>query len=857
MCSGDIAVSKSNFRLSAATRAVRYAYTVAPDLEQRSFSAHGSAELELARPTREIVLHGAMLDIDSATARDSKGLEAAGVRVDKASETISFIYNRELSGIVLLELSWRGRVHRDLRGLYQAGEMGVTQFEASDARRVFPCLDEPGFKAVWELNLEIPERLTAISNGAIALETPIGGGRKRVAFTPTPPLSSYLVAMVFGELSASPPALAGSIPVRTWAVPEKVSLTAFAQQAAVSVLPMLESYFAERYVFGKLDQVGVPDFEAGAMENAGCVTYREVVLLLDEQRAPLGVRKRVAEVITHELAHQWFGNLVTMKWWNDLWLNEAFATWIAYKIVDAWKPGWRMWDDFEQGRQTALRLDALQSTHPIRCEVASAEQATENFDAITYEKGGAMLRMLEGFLGEETFQRGIRIYMQRFRFDNTVADDLWNALAEASEQPVAEIANGWLGRGGYPVVSLSRLGRRMILRQERFRLDPEAAGESDPWIIPLVVRYEDEQGVKRRSLPMREQEIEIELESDRLKWVCGNAGGAGFYRVRYQRPDLRALGTQLDRLGPVEVVALLSDCWALFRSRRLELDDFVELLQQAARLPDHAIAAEVANRLSTLERLCVSDGSKDAFRGWIHGLLAPTLELVADDPTDLEGDEQRRNDRSLLRAALLRSLAGVGRHPGLGADLDQRMRADLDGRQPLDPNLFDTAWLVAARRGDEALFQLLLDRSRTDPDPAGKRRALITLACFEAAPLRTRAIELVLDEQVVAMQDVTVYFSALVENRSLGDELWAFIESHFVPLRARCAAPFLTRRLVEALGRLLDHREQVEALLGARAADFAEVPAAVRQTRENMRLDTEVRARGRLALARWLAARSR
>ena len=216
------------------------------------------------------------------------------------------------------------------------------------------------------------------------------------------------------------------------------------------MLPRLEDYFGLPYPFGKLDQIGVPDFEAGAMENAGAVTFREVALLADPATAPLAVQKRVAEVITHELAHQWFGNLVTMVWWDDLWLNEAFATWMAYKIVDDWRPSWRIWMDFEAGKGAALALDALVSAHPIRADVHNAEEAGESFDAITYEKGGAVLRMIEGFLGADRFRDGIRLYMRRHREANATADDLWGALGEASGQPIIEMANGWIRQTGYP-----------------------------------------------------------------------------------------------------------------------------------------------------------------------------------------------------------------------------------------------------------------------------------------------------------------------------------------------------------------------------------------------------------------------
>src|SRR5207237_1177874 len=248
----------------------------------------------------------------------------------------------------------------------------------------------------------------------------------------------------------------------------------------------LEDYFAQPYAYGKVDQIGVPDFEAGAMENAGAITFREVALLLDPKTAPLNVQKRVAEVITHELAHQWFGNLVTMVWWDDLWLNEAFATWMAYKIVDRWKPGWRVWMDFEVGKGAALHLDALKSSHPIRAEVRNAEEAGESFDAITYEKGGAILRMIEAWLAEDRFRDGIRLYMRRHKEANATADDLWGALADASGEPILELANGWIRQVGYPLVSVATRGRKVTLRQRRFFSDPEARENGSPtrWLVP-------------------------------------------------------------------------------------------------------------------------------------------------------------------------------------------------------------------------------------------------------------------------------------------------------------------------------------------------------------------------------------
>ena len=409
---------------------------------------------------------------------------AAKATADAESETVTLAFADELpAGAARVRIAYRGAFSPGLRGLYRAGSIAVTQFEAADARRLFPCFDEPAFKAVWRLRVGgVPNQAIAISNGSVIRDDNDGHGGRRLTFAPTPLLSSYLVALDRRAAGREPGrAWRATCRSRTWTTPEKRQLTAFAQDIAAAVLPRLEDYFGLPYPFGKLDQIGVPDFEAGAMENAGAVTFREVALLADPATAPLAVQKRVAEVITHELAHQWFGNLVTMVWWDDLWLNEAFATWMAYKIVDDWRPSWRIWMDFEAGKGAALALDAMVSAHPIRADVNNAEEAGESFDAITYEKGGAVLRMLEGFLGADRFRDGIRLYMRRHREANATADDLWGALGEASGQPILEMANGWIRQTGYPLIDVALAtegGVAVELTQRRFFADPDAAAKA-------------------------------------------------------------------------------------------------------------------------------------------------------------------------------------------------------------------------------------------------------------------------------------------------------------------------------------------------------------------------------------------
>lgn len=841
-------MSDRNFRLPTTIRPERYEFHVLPDLAARTFSASGSIALVLESPARAVTMHGVALEVDAAAIAGDR----ATIAYDEVSQTITFTFAKELpAGQAELELAYRGKLHDDLRGFYLAGGIGVTQFEAADARRAFPCFDEPAFKATWALSMEGDANLAMISNGEIESIEEAGEGRKRVLFRETPKMSSYLVAMVIGTLQASASRVNRWVPIRTWSVPEKAHLTAFGQDCADAVLPLLEDYFGRKYAFGKVDQLGIPDFEAGAMENSGCITFREVLLLVDPEKAPLPVQKRAAEVITHELAHQWFGNLVTMQWWDDLWLNEAFATWMAYKIVDQWRPEWRMWDDFETGKHAALALDAMSSTHPIRTEVKNADEATENFDLITYEKGGAMLRMLEGFLGEGPFRDGIRAYMRTHAFANATADDLWNALAQASGQPIGDVANAWIGRGGYPLVDVAVEGSTVRLSQRRFFADPSlfAQGSDDLWPVPVVLKWADDEGLKQTSHLLRERSGSVELPAKgRVKFLNANAGSAGFYRVRYTVDGLAALSQHLDELEAVEKTSLIADTWTLFRAGAAPLATVLDLLLLAARDPDYAVLSEVVGRMDLIERRFVAEADRPAFRAIVARAFGPHLGALGWDPVAGEGD-----DLKLRRAAALRALVAVAREEAASSEAARRLERFLAGETTaLDPNLVDVATLAAARRADLAAFEAFANRARTETDPAAKRRALVALANVEAPALVARAIEL-FETDTVPKQDSTTFLGALLANGAARDSAWIYMVERWGVVREKTAAPMLTRRLVESLGELFTRRGAIERFLDENAESLASAKAAIKQTRERMALDEETRQRALPECAAWLS----
>src|SRR5882724_8436932 len=593
----------SRFRLPADVRPTGYDLHLEPDLEGGAFRGEVRIALRLARPRAEIVLHAADLAIERATAHSAGREMPARVRLARADETAVLRFPRPLAaGEATLALRFSGRLNQHLRGLYTASADGsryaFSQCEAADARRILPCFDEPAFKARFRVAVTVRDGETAVSNGPVEREEPVPGGRV-VRFAETPPLSTYLLALAVGRLEASAPRHLGPVPIRVWHVPGKGQLTAFALEAAAEALARLQDYFDIPYPYRKLDLVAVPDFEAGAMENAGAVFFRETLLLLDPATASLSERKRAAEVIAHELAHMWYGDLVTMAWWDDLWLNEAFATWMAYRVVDDWRPEWRLWQGFEHDRGGALALDALASTHPIYATVKSVAQATENFDAITYEKGAAVVRMIEHYLGETSFRDGVRIYMSRHREGNAVARDLWRALEEASKREVERVAQAWIEKPGFPLVSIRRAANRQLsVRQERFFSDPKisASLRRSRWPVPLVVKHEANGNGQVERFLVDKASAPVRLASRKTpQWLFGNASAGGFYRVLHEPADHAALVANLETaLNPVERLALAGDQWALVRAARVKIESFLDVADALGGETDYDVLDGIA-----------------------------------------------------------------------------------------------------------------------------------------------------------------------------------------------------------------------------------------------------------------------
>jgi puromycin-sensitive aminopeptidase len=660
-------------------------------------------------------------------------------------------------------------------------------------------------KARFRISVTTNGANTVLSNSPVARCDEHGTDRKTVHFAETPPLSTYLIALAVGELEASQPLRAGPTEIRLWHTPGKGHLTEFGLEATRECLIRLERYFDLPYPYAKLDMVAVPDFEFGAMENAGAVFFRETLLLVHPDRATLGEKKRAAEVICHELAHMWYGDLVTMAWWDDLWLNEAFATWMAFLIVDGWKPEWKMWHDFQHGRAAALQQDALRHTHPIYCVVNTPEEANENFDLITYEKGASVVRMLERYLGPAKFRQGVRKYIRRHREGNTIAADLWRALAEVSGEDVEPIARSWIEQEGHPVVEAALAkesdGIHLRLRQERFSLQRPKRASTARWPIPWVgrvARGRTGSGKLVRRLLTRKRES-IALGPGKPRFVYGNADEGGFFRPAHGSREIAALAGSLSSLAAVERMGLVDHQWALVRAGRAPIDEFLELVAAFRDEPDPDVLTALRKPLAFIAHSLIphaAPATLPGFRAWILARFGPAFEDLGWDPQSGETDGVR------LRRAALFWIVGAAAESNAVVDATRgRCDAYLKDRDSLDANLADGVVSLAARVGDERLHRQFLDAAEHSDTPQEKRRFLMATADFRDPKIVDTTLAMSLTE-TVPTQDLVYLLNRLLANPAARERTWAFIKRRWPGLKRRMPALFASR-LIDSTPNLL------------------------------------------------------
>ena len=761
----------------------RYEIRLEPDLDQARFHGQETVAVTVVQPTTVIVMNAVELSVSHAyVENDRKQRLDASIQLDESLQRCRLTFAQAVTpGEWRVVIAFHGILNDKLRGFYRSTykdasgttqTLAATQFEATDARRAFPCWDEPDFKAVFVTTLVIDPALAAVSNTSVVSES-IECGKKILRFADSMKMSTYLVAFVVGRLEATEPMFVGKTPLRLWTVPGKQPLTPFGRDIALASLDFFERYYGIPYPGDKLDLLAIPDFASGAMENLGAITFRETALLVDQRTGTHGELERVADVVAHENAHMWFGDLVTMSWWNGLWLNEAFATFMELLAVDAWKPEWKRWDTFSVARATAFSVDGLWSTRPIEYPVRAPKDADAMFDVLTYEKGASVLRMLEQHLGPDIFREGVRDYLRTHAYGNADTKDLWVSLGKAAQQPVPELMDGWIFQPGYPFITARLTGdSELMLAQRRFTYLPHSETSDQRWQVPIQIRIETDERTESRRFLLKDGETCVALPRGTRR-ILINEGGHGFYRVHYDAPLLqRLVEGGWHRLAPTERFTLVSDAWATTITGIMPLPDYLQFIRSFSQERDKNVWAVLLDSLSFLNRI-VTAGERPALEVFVRSLIAPTVLELGWMPRADDNDLVRQ-----LRGELIGALGKLGNDPTTQEQASlyyQRYRKD---PASVDPNLVPALVSILAHTGDETRYEEFAQCCRTATTPQEERRYLFSLAAFQSPALLARTLAHTIDGEI-RTQDAPFVVSALLGNVSGRESAWEFVKKNW------------------------------------------------------------------------------
>lgn len=741
------------------------------------------------RPSQRLTFHQQDLKITSAhiIKHDKKGeqsIEVGRINHHKNFDEVRLHSNQLLyPGDYTIVMEFEGVITRNMEGVYpclfkhdgKEKQLIATQFESHHARSAFPCIDEPEAKATFELTLFSPVGETAISNTPIKTQEE-QNGKLVTTFETTPKMSTYLLAFVYGELDYKEAVTKRGVTIRTYATPNNVDHTNFALKTAVDCLEFYEQYFDIDYPLAKCDFIALPDFASGAMENWGCITFREQAMLVDHDNTSLPMKQRVAEVVCHELTHQWFGNLVTMRWWTDLWLNEGFATWMAYLAIDHLFPEWEIWTTFiSEEQQYALKLDALQNTHPIQVPINHPDEIRTIFDAISYEKGGSCIHMLSAYLGEQAFRDGLRYYLKKHAYGNTDTTDLWSALEEISKKPVKDFMATWTTQEGFPLLRAKVDQNAVNLTQEQFLVNPteRTAKQIDKtitlWPIPL--------GDKSGRLPdlMNDEQVTLPL-TDPTTTLLINNGHAAFYRTVYNASHLERLAHDVKngRLNQHDRGGLLADMFEAAKAGYANTTDALELQESYREEDNDAVWDIIAGNVLSIRSVMDDDQLRDDLKPYVSQLIAKQLARLGWDAKPHESHFD-----TLLRPTIL-ALASSAEIPEVLAEAQKRFDAGISSA----PDIRGVIYTTIARHGDAKTFDKLLEMHNASTSSEEQLKLTAALTNFKQPELIKRALDTAKTKDV-RLQDTMYWVAYSFGNRFAKQiswewtvENWAWLEEN-------------------------------------------------------------------------------
>jgi aminopeptidase N len=752
---------------------VEYQAHLAPDISANTFSGTETVEIEVLKATSTIMLNAAALDIDSAalSGKGMKDLKLTPV-LDEKQETLSFSLPQPLApGRYRLELAFRGKINREGRGLfyvnYQAGKADkkliATTMEPTDARRMLPTWDEPAFRARFRLSVDLPAGLKAYSNTPVDKQTGIAGGKQRISFKPTPKMPSYLVVLAAGEFERISTKQDG-VEIGVVTTEGKKEKGAFALNASRDLLHFYNNYFGVPYPLAKLDQIAIPNGFNGAMENWGGIVYNENTLLYDPKTSPEHIKQLTFSVNAHEMAHQWFGNLVTMAWWDNLWLNEGFASWMASKATEHFHPEWRPYLANIGDRERVMNLDARKTTHPIQTPVETEAQAADAFDDITYEKGQAFLRMLEAYLGEDAFRKGIRAYMQKHQYSNTTSADLWTALERASGKPVGKLASDWTTQPGFPLIKVEQAcedgKRKVTLSQQQFRLD-EPATDKRLWSVPLQVGTVNG---KAMTTLLTNASANVMLPGCEGALVV-DPHSVGYFRIQYDRATFDALAGQAARLPDATRLKLLNDTWTQVTAGLVPLDAWLKLAAQLGDEPRLAVWESIIGNLNFLDSLARGEPERPQVARFIAGFAKPKLVKLGWDEMAGETVEDAQ-----LRALLAGALARSGDEEAI-AQARSRFKRWLADPAAVSPAMIGFVTSAAGRYADQQTFDAIAQRMQQTQNNEERSRLLGALIQVQDPALADKVLQMALSPDTPPTQVAGIVQGV---GRSHLDQAWNF-----------------------------------------------------------------------------------
>jgi aminopeptidase N len=831
---------------------IHYALDLKPDLDKLAFAGSETVEIAVRSPTERLVLNAVDLAVTQATI----DIEAtpAQIALDAANETVTLTFPRPIeAGRHQLALAFTGRINRFARGLFFVDyptadgqkRMLSSQLEPADARRIFPGWDEPSFKASFALTVTVPQAFLAVSNMPVTREEPAGEGTKRVLFETTPVMSSYLFVLAAGDLERTAAKAAG-VTIGVVTTSGKGAQTQFALDSAVELIRYYNGYFGVRYPLPKLDLIAVPGGFGGAMENWGGITFFESRLLFDPAKNSADSKRGIFSVLAHEMAHQWFGDLVTMAWWDDLWLNEGFATWMQAKSAEYLHPEWQTWLNSAGAKQGAMATDARNTSHPIQHPIANESEAMAAFDGITYNKGQAFIRMLENYIGAQTFSAGIRAYMTDHAYSNTTTADLWNALAAASGKPVAAAASFFTEQAGVPLVvaEAACVGdtQRIRLRQERFTIhDP--APKPQHWLVPVVLGP-----VQARTSETVLLDGSAEVEAGR----CGepvklNLGDVGYYRVQYDGAMAAALARSIGEMLPADRVNLLADSWAMVEASRVPPATFLELVERLSGDDSRLVWDQVLRAFSRIDHLEWGGRERATFQAYARSVLRPVFDRLRFD-----GEPGEPQDRVMLRARLISMLGSLDDQEIL-AEAKRRFAAYLIDPASLPVDLRATVIHLAGRTADRAIYDALLALARKATDTNERVRYYSAVAAALDPALARETLALTLTDELPS----TLVGSLIsgVAGSEHPDLAWDFVKENFATLAQKQGPSFRNTFASNLMGNFTDAAHAAELASFAPVHETSGGRRRADETYERMMTDADFTAQQLPALNDWVKRR--